>query len=164
MLSEAERLEPEAPRGQAPEAEPANEPRAGTGASTRVPSAPYWLLVRGRGRQAHGLEIFTFVSGAEKALPVFGSEEEASAFVQALADRGEWWARKTGGGELLSVLSSSGYSAGPCANVEKVTLAPSPAMAEGSGTDPRVVSMNRRCFMEHLMGRGRAWFDGTHKG
>ena len=129
------------------------------------PSAPYWLIVRGRGRGPHGVEVFTLdPAGSGKTLPVFGSEEAAETSVPVLVTGDEWRVRRTGGGELLSVLSASGFSAGPCTGVQRVALDPSPEMMNGSEADLALVCMGRRCFMERLMGRGRAWFDGSREG
>lgn len=137
--------------------------------SLGAPRSPYWLIVCGSDRGPYGLEVLTLhSSGREKALPLFGREEDATAFLRALAAEGEedkeWRARETWGGELLSVLSASGVSAGPCADVEKIALDPPTEMANGFRAELGLVSMGRRCFMERLMGRGRAWFDGTRGG
>lgn len=134
--------------------------------SQPLPSFPYWLIVRGTGRGPYGLKVFTVEpAGSGKVLPVFGSEEAAEACLASLAANDEWRARRTGGGELLSVLSASGFSAPPCADVERVALDPSPEMLMGSaGAEIGLVCMDRRCFMERLMGRGRAWFDGSQEG
>jgi hypothetical protein len=50
-----------------------------------------------------------------------------------------------------------------CAGVEGVILDPSAEMAGTSAEGERLdeaACMSRRCFMERLMGRGRAWFEG----
>ena len=106
-----------------------------------------------------------FVAGRDSrqpVLPVFGSEEEARALLGLPGAHGEeagWRARKTGAGELISVLSASGFSVGPCAGVEGIALdPPSEALAE-----PEVLGLltiSRRCFLDSLMGRGRPWFEG----
>lgn len=130
-----------------------------------APRSPYWLIVRGTGRGPYGLEVLTlYSSGGEKTLPLFSCEEEAAAFLWTLAEGVEWRARKTWGGELLSVLAASGYSGGPCADVETVAFDPSPEMASNSASETTLAGMGRKLFMERLMGRGRAWFDGASEG
>lgn len=135
-----------------------------------VSGSPYWLLVCGTDRGPYGLEVLTlYSSGGEKTLPLFSCEEEAAAFLWTLAEGsfaegGEWRARKTWGGELLSVLAASGYSGGPCAGVETVAFDPSPELASNSASETTLVGMGRKLFMERLMGRGRAWFDGASEG
>ena len=82
----------------------------------------------------------------------------------------EWQPRGTGVGEMVSLLSGSAFSAGPCAGVERVALDPPPELADGIRhglTEARVgelVSMSRGCFLERLMGRGRPWFESKEQG
>lgn len=78
---------------------------------------------------------------------------------------GKWQPRGTGAGELISLLSGSAFSAAPCAGVERVTIDPPPELIDGirhgltEGHVGELISMNRRCFLERLMGRGRSWFE-----
>lgn len=134
-------------------------------------------------RESRDLEVLSLDTDDEKWLPVFGSEESGRLFAQALSRSGkdtfsedtsdediqevpDWWRpRGTGAVELLSLLSASSYSAGQCADVEKIVSNPSPAAVREIGGKTTVVdigelvTMNRRCFLETLMGRGRSWFE-----
>ncbi len=115
-----------------------------------------------------------------KALPVFGSGPEAKRFAEAWNERLRyegaspagahegWRGRVTGAGELISLLSGSEFSAGPCDGVDRVVFDPPveaiPAIRGGrgpyrAGALPRGVSRAR--FLETLMGRGKAWFEGS---
>lgn len=135
-----------------------------------------------------------------KVLPVFGSEESAALFAQAFVqaylrawasnaaatdpreeslvsserseEEGEraWLPRGTGAGELISLLSGSAFSAGACADVERVALDPPSELIDGmkhgltEGRVGELVSMSRGCFLERLMGRGRPWFENKVHG
>lgn len=146
-------------------------------------NSPHWLLVRDSAdtaslggsdsRAGRKLEILSLDTAEGKVLPIFGSEEEAARFARALAteDEGtadagkEWWPRGTGAGELISLLSGSAFSTGACADVERIVIDPPPEVSEGitDGTfyssSQDLVSTNRECFLEALMGRGRTWFE-----
>lgn len=128
---------------------------------------PYWLLVRDR---AGPVPLEVYVTGRnrgeelddelpERVLPVFSSGEEALASLGASKGVDGWRARETGAGELVSLLSASAVSSGPCAGVEEIVLDPPPEFR----TEPELapVAVSRRCFIEHLLRRGRAWFEGN---
>lgn len=147
---------------------------------TEIPRGPYWLLVADHGgahssalgsaasnvRDGYGGgiqgSVLLMEMGAEKTLPIFFSEEKADLFLISLVSVGGYGGedvyrkRRTWAAELLSVLTASPYSSGPCAGVEKVALDPSREEADGSKDGPRCI--DRRCFQEHLMGRGAGWF------
>lgn len=120
-----------------------------------IPGRPYWLLVKDEPRGGGQNSVFTTGSEEEKVLPIFSLREEAELFLGPRAGRG-YRAREVWAGELLSLLSGSAYSAGPCSGVEKVALNPSPLDPEAEAS--KSYGMDRQCFMEHLMGRGRPWF------
>lgn len=143
-----------------------------------------------RNRAVRTPEVLSLALAEGKVLPVFGSEEEAALFARAWMTRAsvadpatdtvddqasvdgvvnEWRPRGTGAGELISLLSGSAFSAPPCAGVERVALNPPPDLLYGlkqgltEGDASALVSVGRKCFVEHLMGRGRAWFDGMRE-
>lgn len=153
-----------------------------------------------RNRRNKMLEVLSLDLADGKMLPVFGSEENAALFAQAFAQaytrawtsnaaatgpRGEspvsserseeeeeiaWLPRGTGAGELISLLSGSAFSAGACADVERVALDPPSELIDGmkhgltEGRVGELVSMSRGCFLERLMGRGRPWFENKVHG
>ncbi len=83
----------------------------GRSVGAAVRSRSYWLLAkRGWGR----LEVLTTrLADDRRVLPVFSFEEEAVLYLR-LGARGSWWVRRTGTGELVSLLY------GPCREVEPV--------------------------------------------
>jgi hypothetical protein len=105
----------------------------------------HWLIVKNTTSE---LEVLTLEVGSHpRILPVFGSEEAA---LRMLPSYGGWRVRKTGGGELISVLR------GPCRDASRVALDPSPEiLAAGMG---ELVTENKNGFLDALLGRGRAWF------
>ena len=107
-----------------------------------VRRSPYWLLARHRfGR----LEVLTMsLVDGRRVLPVFSFEEEAALFL-CLGVRGTWQVRRTGPGELVSLLY------GPCMQVELVALDP---MSEVE-TDVinNLVSLGRKRFVDILLRR-----------
>lgn len=119
-----------------------------------IPGGPYWLLVRHDPRGGGRNTVFTSRVEDEKVLPIFSSREEADLFLGSGAESG-YRPRETWAGELLSLLSGSAYSAGPCAGVEKVMLDPPPYGSDDRDSEP--FGMDRRCFMQHLMGRRDPW-------
>lgn len=163
--------------------------------SSTFSNPPYWLLVGGEketgsGRltddqrsAAPGVLSLDLADG--KVLPVFGAEESAAEFLSAWlafaagggyseekaagtvasGAESDWRLRGTGAGELISLLSGSAFSAGACADVERVALDPPPELIDGvrhgitEGHVGGMVSVSRRCFLERLMGRGRTWFE-----
>ncbi len=84
------------------------------------------------------------LADGRRALPVFSFEEEAALFL-CLGDQGSWQARRTGAGELVSLLYD------PCREVELVALDP---MSEVE-TDMmnRFVSVERDRFVDILLRR-----------
>lgn len=83
--------------------------------------------------------------GDREVLPVFSFKGEAEVFLQfAVLDNG-WHVRETTTGELISVLF------GPCKDVERVALAPSPEIF--SESTPDLVSLRRERFVRALMGK-----------
>lgn len=109
----------------------------------RPVSLPYWLIARYDHRQ---MKVLTIVRDGKEVLPVFSFEEEAREFLKSVEEG--WNARRTGAGELISVLC------GPCANAKRVALDPSEELTD-------LVSVSRQGFMDFLLGRGRSWFDET---
>jgi hypothetical protein len=91
------------------------------------------------------LEVLTMsLADGRRVLPVFSFEEEAALFL-CLGVQGSWQARRTGPGELVSLLY------GPCRQVELVALDP---MSEVE-TDMmnRLVSVERGRFVDVLLRR-----------
>lgn len=141
----------------------AGENRSGPREVRRSPrqppsSASYWLLTRERERFASPYpEIFASRHGSTApVLPVFSSEAEARALLGAPGEEGGWRTREATAGELISVLSASGSSGGPCAGVEKVALDPPPEILD----KPELLALltvGRQRFLDSLMGRGHAW-------
>ncbi len=81
-------------------------------------------------------------------LLVFSFEEETEMFLRLGGyDGGDWLARESSVGELVSVLC------GPCKDVEGVALDPLPEMLK-DGTIG-LVGVGRRRFLGRLMARGR---------
>lgn len=102
----------------------------------------YWLIVK----DEHGpIQVLTLGSGNGKALPVFSFEEEAQIFVWLGVASDEWRVRRTGAGELISVLY------GLCASVKEVALDPLPEMVGEEAVG--LVSLDRDRFIEHVMAR-----------
>src|SRR5918998_6758535 len=103
---------------------------------------PYWLLAR---RRCGRLEVLTTsLADGRRVLPVFSFEEEAALFL-CLGVQGSWQVRRTGPGELVSLLY------GPCRQVELLALDP---MSEVE-TDVmnRFVSVERGRFVDILLRR-----------
>lgn len=120
-------------------------------------NAPYqtpwhWLLVRDK---VSGLEVLTQrTPKGEVIVPVFSAEEEASAY---LSDRrgASWKPRKTGRGELVSVLM------GVCRDARWVVLDPPPSLTAEEAL--KFLGMSRESLLEPLVGRGRSWFEEERK-
>lgn|SRR5829696_5147239 len=113
--------------------------------ATEVRASWHWLIVRDT---ASEIEVLTLeVGGGQETLPVFGSKKAA---MKMLPPSGGWRVRKTGGGELISILY------GPCSDVTLVAVNPSPELVEARMVE--LVSEKRSGFLDMLLGRGRAWF------
>jgi hypothetical protein len=107
-----------------------------------VRRSPYWLLAK---RRCGRLEVLTtsLVDG-RRVLPVFSFEEEAALFL-CLGVQGTWQVRRTGPGELVSLLYD------PCRQVELVALDP---MSEiETDVMNRLVSVERGKFVDILLRR-----------
>ncbi len=107
-----------------------------------VRRSPYWLLAK---RRCGRLEVLTTsLADGRRVLPVFSFEEEAALFL-CLGVQGSWQVRRTGPGELVSLLY------GPCRQVELVALDP---MSEVE-TDVMngFVSVERDRFVDILLRR-----------
>ncbi|MDF2702485.1 MAG: hypothetical protein K0S10_1429 [Rubrobacteraceae bacterium] len=111
----------------------------------------YRVLIRD---EVSGLEILTeSTPQGEVVLPTFGSAEDACSYLAG--GRGSWKPKKTGRGELISLL------AGICGEAWWVTLDPPPGMASGEVLE--FLGMSRDRFLEPLLGRGRFWFERGHE-
>ncbi len=122
-----------------------NQPSRMAERASRQPTGPasFWLIAEERNNRLEALTIRT--DDEQETLPVFSSEEEAELFLGFGGVTGEWRARESSVGELVSVLS------GPCAGVKKVALDPSPEMVvEGT---VGLVSLLRESFMNLIMAR-----------
>jgi hypothetical protein len=88
--------------------------------------------------------LITGLADGRRVLPVFSFEEEAALFL-CLGVQGSWQVRRTGPGELVSLLY------GPCREVELVALDP----MSGVETDEinGLVSLERERFVDVLLRR-----------
>jgi hypothetical protein len=108
----------------------------------------YWLVARYVKRTN---VLVVEVPGGERLLPVFSAAAKAEVFVQLSAlDRSlgkEWFARRTGRGELLSMLI------GPRRSVRRVALDPSPELMGVDGVEQEIelVCVTRKDFVERLL-------------
>lgn len=91
------------------------------------------------------------VPGGERLLPVFSAAAEAEMFVwlsrpDRLSGKG-WFVRRTGCGELLSMLI------GPRRSVRRVALDPSPELIGIDGVEQEIelVCVTRKDFVERLL-------------
>ncbi len=109
--------------------------------------APCWVISR---RERGRIEAFTVRLAGGKALPIFSLQREARSFLRSSEANG-WEIREMGAGELVSLLS------GPCGRVERVVLDPPEAVDEAL---LGLLSVGREVFVESVLGRGRAWFEG----
>lgn len=99
-----------------------------------------WLIVKDT---ASEMEILTLeVGGDLRTLPVFGAEDTA---LRMLPPSGEWRVRKTGCGELISILC------GPCSDASLVAVDPSPELVETGMVE--LVSERTDGFLDLLLGR-----------
>ena len=87
-------------------------------------------------------------------LPVFSGEAAARSFVARCGVEG-WVVRKTGAGELISVLF------GPCRGCRLVALDPPGALEIEAALE--LAGVGREVFMEPILGRGRSWFEDRGK-
>jgi hypothetical protein len=78
-------------------------------------------------------------------LPVFSFREEAEMYLLIERLGGDWQIRKTGAGDLVSVLD------GPCASVRSVALDPLPSMLAEEGAE--LVSLGRERFVSRVVRR-----------
>lgn len=78
---------------------------------------PYWLISNHRGGY---VEALTVEFGGVKVLPIFSFEEEAGLFLSLGVSQEGWKVRRSGAGEILSLLH------GPCSDVDGVALDPMP--------------------------------------
>lgn len=98
-----------------------------------------WLITK---HENGRMVVLTIDRGSDGGtLPVFSHEDEAETYLWLGALEGDWQARKTTTGELISVLY------GPCASVRKVALGPLPI---GDGIMLDLVSVPRKRFVRSL--------------
>ena len=108
--------------------------------STAMRRSPYWLLAK---RRCGRLEVLTIgLADGRRVLPVFSFEEEAALFL-CLGAEGSWQVRRTGAGELVSLLY------GPCREVELVALDPMSDVE--TDVMNRLVSLERGRFVDVLV-------------
>ena len=87
----------------------------GESVGTAARRSSYWLLAK---RRCGRLEVLTTgLADGRRVLPVFSFEEEAVLYL-CLGGQGSWQVRRTGPGELVSLLY------GPCREVQLVALDP----------------------------------------
>lgn len=111
-------------------------------AESRAQRRPLWLITN---HENGRMGVFTLDPDSNReTLPVFSFEEEAETFLRLGAPGTQWRARKTTGGELISILY------GPCAGVKKVTLDPLPGVDGGMFSD--LVSLGRDKFLRTFAG------------
>jgi hypothetical protein len=119
------------------------QPKRTAERTLRQPPDPvsYWLIAE---KQYNRLEVLTLhTDGTQETLPVFSSNDEAEIFLRFRGVIGEWRAKESSAGELVSVLY------GPCTGVKKVALDPSPEMVN-EGT-VGLVSLLRESFLGLIM-------------
>ena len=115
----------------------------GAHSAGRQPGSTYWLIAKD---QSGRMEVLTIECGGERALPVFSFEEEAELFLGLGGIGSGWWVRESEDGEIVSVLY------GPWASIRSVALDPLPEMVAEEAV--ALVSLSRKRFVEHLVGRG----------
>jgi hypothetical protein len=115
----------------------------GSHSEGRQPGSTYWLIARDHSDR---VEVLTIECGGQRALPVFSFEEEAELFLGLGGVGHGWWVRESGAGEIVSMLY------GQCADVRSVVLDPLPEMVAEEAVG--LVSLSRKRFVEHLVGRG----------
>lgn len=109
---------------------------------------PHWLIASHEENTMNKMEMFTLkLPDGEEALPVFGGEGQARAFVEIGGFEGDWRVRNTGAGGLVSILF------GPCAHVERVAQDPPPEVVSETG-DIEPAGVGREDFMARLLGEG----------
>lgn len=112
--------------------------------SNKLASRTFWLIVRHDVGRMEALT--TGLPSGEEALPVFSFEDEARMFLELGAFDGDWWARETAAGELISILYCL------YANVDRVVLDPLPGP---NAVVNDLVSMGREAFVEFAGEEGR---------
>ncbi len=115
----------------------------GARSDVRKPGSTYWLIAKD---QSDRVEVLTIECDGEQALPVFSLAEEAEFFLKLGGVGPGWGVRESGAGEIVSVLY------GPCVGVRGVVLDPLPEMVAEEAVG--LVSLSRKRFVEHLVGRG----------
>lgn len=121
-------------------------------------SGGYWLVARMVKNRTNALIIE--VPGGERLLPVFRGAGRAEMFVwlSGLAGVQEgWFARRSGRGELLSMLI------GPRRSVRRVAVDPSAELmsAERFGPEIEQVCIPRKEFVERLLSERRSRSGGA---
>ncbi len=112
----------------------------GESVGTAVRRSSYWLLAK---RRCGTLEVLTTgLADGRRVLPIFSFEEEAALFL-CLGLQGSWQVRRTGPGELVSLLY------GPCREVELVALDPTSDVE--TDVMNKLVSLGRRRFVDILL-------------
>ncbi len=112
----------------------------GWSVGTAVRRSTYWLLAK---RRCGRLEVLTTsLADGRRVLPVFSFEEEAALFL-CLGGQGSWQVRRTGPGELVSLLY------GPCREVQLVALDPMSDVE--TDVMSNLVSLKRRRFVDVLL-------------
>ena len=85
-------------------------------------------------------------AGTARVLPVFSFEEEAEMFLRLGGyDGGQWRARESSAGEVISVLC------GPCKEVKGVALDPLPEMLKDGTVG--LVGVGRESFLGQIFAR-----------
>lgn len=143
-----------------------------TFSETNFPEAgpPYWLIAGSSAR--HGtreLEIFTLDFGDEIVLPMFGDQSQAETFTRSTGlarssgslYRRVWEPRPCSGGELISLLSCTNSGMIPCAGVSRVAFDPPAETLDDASIS--LLSVSRESFIDHLLGRGRSWFENRQQ-
>ena len=87
----------------------------------------------------------------QECLPVFSFGEEAEMFLELRDLENDWEVRKTGLGELLSMLFSS------LSGIQRVSLDPLPDISDDR-TLSDLVSISRKSFMDRLLVQSRSWW------
>lgn len=156
--------------------------QASTPRFTLRSSPAYWLITRDTAPHGDRLpEVFTADLEDCRVLPVFGSEHSANWFLDhlpaavdsavvddesapaALVQSG-WRTRAAQSGELVSLLSGSAHSSGPCGGVRRVIADPPVEVFDRARRSGRPVGECYRSFLEHLVQQERERSESSSSG
>lgn len=118
----------------------ARSPRTKTG-TKNVAQRPYWVISSHKGGY---IETLTTRFGGVEVLPLFSFEEEADLFLSLGVFEEGWKVRRSGAGEILSLLH------GPCSGVSGVALDPVPEI--NGNPILKLVTVRKEDFEAEILG------------